>query len=260
MVKKINIFNKNIQCKTELMERVNPIIKIIIIILVALTTSFDSKPYFSILLFIYLLIFVKLFSKIKLKEFFYKIRFVFIISLIYVAFIALGSFLDKRLINYEYILAIGFRFIIIAAYSYVFIITVNPKLMVISMIKYLKIPEKFGFSFLASYRFFPTFKQELEQIKFSHSVRGIGSNSIFASIKNFKRYTIPMLVTAVRKGTRISISMESRGFGKYKNRTYYEEPIITRVDVIVIITYFSLFIIGLILMIKFKLIKFSIIY
>ncbi len=39
----------------------------------------------------------------------------------------------------------------------------------------------------------------------------------------FKRYILPMMANAVRKGIRISMAMETRAFDKYKTRTYYRE-------------------------------------
>ena len=49
---------------------------------------------------------------------------------------------------------------------------------------------------------------------------------------NSKRYIIPMLATAVRKGIRLSIAMETRAFGKYDTRTYYRSLSISREDII----------------------------
>ena len=78
----------------------------------------------------------------------------------------------------------------------------------------------------------PEFKDELETIKYAHRVRGIsdGKNPL-SKVWNSKRYIIPMMANAVRKGIRISMAMETRGFGKYNKRTNYKNQTIEKTDI-----------------------------
>ena len=56
-----------------------------------------------------------------------------------------------------------------------------------------------------------------------------------------------MLATAVRKGVRISIAMETRAFGKYNDRTYYRQLDLNKQEVTTSLVY-SLYIFMLIVL------------
>lgn len=256
MEKQVNIGAN--QDKQDTLSRISPIIKIIIVILITITTTLDRNPYFSILLFIYSICILQFISNVSILEYLSKLKGVFLIAIVYSGFILLSKRIGNEFMDFEYAFALGFRFVLIAGYSMIFVNSVNPKEFVMSLIKYFKMSERLGFAFLAAYRFFPTFSEELEQIKFSHATRGVGDNGRFSWIKNMTRYSIPMLVTAIRKGTRLSISMESRGFGKYPQRTYYKKIGISNLDKKAIIFYCIIYLISLIVFIKLGLLEPSI--
>jgi energy-coupling factor transport system permease protein len=113
---------------------------------------------------------------------------------------------------------------LISIYSAVFVKTTDPTEFVMSLIKYFKMPVKIGYAFLTAYRFLPSFKDELETIKYAHQVRGIvESRNPVVQVWNSQKYIIPMMANAVRKGIRISMAMETRAFGKYETRTFYRK-------------------------------------
>jgi energy-coupling factor transport system permease protein len=45
-------------------------------------------------------------------------------------------------------------------------------------------------------------------------------------------YAIPLLASAVRKGERVALAMESRGFGALPHRTYFRVTTFGRADLI----------------------------
>lgn len=255
MEKQVGIYM--IKKMKDILYEINPIIKIIIVILITITATLDRNPYFSVFLFLLTIIIVKLFSKMTILEYLYKIKVVVLMAAVYIFFIVLSKWLSKETIDFEYIFALAFRFVIIGSYSFIFIQTVNPKELVMALIKYLKLSERMGFAFLSAYRFLPTFSLELEQIKFSHATRGIGDSGIFSAIKNIKTYTVPLLVNAVRRGSRLSISMESRGFGKYDKRVYYSELTISSLDKKALVLYLLIYIISFVIFMHFNLINIS---
>ena len=122
----------------------------------------------------------------------------------------------------------------VSTYTTVFVKTTDPTELIIALIKYFKVPPKYGFSFLSAYRFLPTFKDEMKIIKYAHQVRGIQeSKNPLIKVWNSKRYILPMLATAIRKGIRISIAMETRAFDKYTNRTYYRNLTLDKREILI---------------------------
>ena len=142
------------------------------------------------------------------------------------------------------VLGLGLKIILISLYTAVFVKTTDPTEFVIALIKYFKIPSTYAYAFLAAYRFLPTFKEDYEIIRHAYQVRGVAeSKNIFVKIFETKRYIIPMMATAVRKGIRISMAMETRAFGKYKTRTYYRQLTLSKGEVITSTMYIALLII-----------------
>lgn len=202
---------------------INPLSLIIAMILLTIHVSLDKNPYYPLAMILWSFVLSRWITDYTPLQFLYKLRVPVVVGVFYAGFILLGKHMARAPVDYLYTISLGLRFIAIASLSFIFIKTINPKLLVLSFIKYFKMTDAMGFAFLSAYRFFPSFKEELQQIKFSHAVRGIGASGPFAPIINMKNYTIPILVTAIRRGIRISVAMENRGFGKFETRTYYDE-------------------------------------
>ena len=224
--------------KIKLIERMNPFLKILILIVVTLIGSFEFMPFLPLVLTLLALITVVLFSDLKMLDLFKAVKVFIIMSIGYMGFILLARYISGQPLMIITVLGLGFKIILISVYSAIFVKTTDPTELVISLIKYFKISPKFAYAFLTSYRFLPTFKEEFEIIKHAHQVRGIEeSKNVLLKIWNTKRYIIPMMATAVRKGIRISMSMETRAFGKTKSRTYYRKLTLHKDEIIYSIIY-----------------------
>ncbi|WBB53635.1 energy-coupling factor transporter transmembrane component T [Verrucosispora sp. WMMD573] len=89
-----------------------------------------------------------------------------------------------------------------------------------SMIAQLRVPYRIGYAGLAALRFVPRFAQELDTIRNAHRVRGLsGGRGPVAGVRRYAGYAIPLLAGGIRHADRVSLSMESRGFGAYPSRT-----------------------------------------
>lgn len=206
----------------DFIDNMNPFFKIIMLTIITIIGSTDFLPFVSGTLIISGLVIAHLFSSLSYKEVLYSVRAFIIMSVGFMNIILLTRLLSNQDLELLRILGLGFRIILISIYSTIFVNTTDPTEFVMALIKYFKVPAKFGYSFLTAYRFLPTFKDEMEIIKHAHQVRGIEeSRNPLIQVWNSKRYIIPMLATAVRKGIRISVAMETRAFGKYETRTYY---------------------------------------
>jgi energy-coupling factor transport system permease protein len=121
-------------------------------------------------------------------------------------------------------LNIGLRMLGFVAYGALFAMTTEVTLLALSLMQQCKLPPKFGYALLAGFRFLPMFKEEYEQIKAAHRVRGVARvPGLRGKFEAFTRYTIPLLAQGIRKAERVAIALEARGFDGTHNRTFYRQ-------------------------------------
>lgn len=127
--------------------------------------------------------------------------------------------------------ALAIRMLAFIACSMAFVMTTDPSDFAISLIRQLKVPYRFGYAILVSYRFLPILRTEFDTIRAAHSIRGVGeSPGLGGQLRQLQRYAIPLLAAAIRKAERTAVAMDSRGFGGAESRTYYRQTAITPLD------------------------------
>ncbi|EPY6430937.1 energy-coupling factor transporter transmembrane protein EcfT [Clostridium sporogenes] len=232
--------------KNYFVNKMNPFLKLLILILITIIGSLDFKPYTSSILIISGIIIASIFSSLSILEILNSVKGFIIMSVTFMFVILAIRYISGETLKVIAVLGLGFRIILISIYTSIFVKTTDPTEFVISLIKYFKIPPKVGYAFLTAYRFLPTFKEELQIIKYAHEVRGIvESKNPFIKVWNSQRYILPMMANAVRKGIRISMAMETRAFDKYKTRTYYRELHMS-INEIIMTTVYTLYIISVV--------------
>lgn len=214
-------------------EAMNPFLKILLLTMITLIVSLDFFPFLSATLIIMALAVTHIYTTIGVNELIGSVKAFILMSFSFMFIIIVARFLSGEDLALVSVIGLGFKILTISIYSAIFVKTTDPTELVISLVKYLKVPPKFAYAFLTAYRFLPTFKEEFEIIRHAHLVRGIeeGSNFIVRTW-NMKQYMLPMLATAVRKGIRVSMAMETRAFGKYSERTYYRSLTIKKNEII----------------------------
>ncbi|MBL0386768.1 energy-coupling factor transporter transmembrane protein EcfT [Tumebacillus sp. ITR2] len=121
-------------------------------------------------------------------------------------------------------LNIGLRMLGFVSYGALFAMTTDVTLLSLSLMQQLKLPPKIGYALLAGFRFLPMFREEYEQIKAAHRVRGVARvPGLRGKFQAFARYTIPLLAQGIRKAERVAVALEARGFDGTHNRTFYRE-------------------------------------
>lgn len=119
-------------------------------------------------------------------------------------------------------LTIGFRMLAYLYYGLLFLLTTDITSFVLSLMQQCRLKPKWAYALLAGVRFVPLFKNEYEQIRAAHRVRGIHrEKGMKARIRAALRYTIPLLSQGIRKAERVAIALEARGFDGSWNRTFY---------------------------------------
>lgn len=217
----------------EFIDDMNPVLKIIMLIMITIIGSVDFKPFLAVVMIVSLLIITQLFSTVKAIDVIKSIKGFLIISIGFTIVIALSRLLSGENLELVYIVGLSLRIILISSYTAVFVKTTEPTEFVLALIKYFKMPVRMGYAFLVAYRFLPTFKDELELIKYAHQVRGVEeSKNPLIRVWQCQRYIIPMMTNAIRKSIRISMAMETRAFEKYSTRTYYRELSVSKSEVL----------------------------
>lgn len=125
------------------------------------------------------------------------------------------------------------RLLAIFSASAMFVLTTDPSQFVRSLIHQAHLSPRIAYSVFAAYRFVPLLQVEFETIRAAHQMRGGARRGGPAEkIRETAGYAIPLLVSAVRKGERVALAMESRGFGVLpaRSRTYFRVTSLNRAD------------------------------
>jgi len=236
--------DKNAYVRTPYLSTLNPVVKLLCVVLVTVVVSVTSVPALPLCMVaatFFLTVFCGGISAASLL----KRMLPFLgVSLSFVVFMLLlkgleqaGS--DVQILMFGYtrtalqtILALGVRILAISLATLSFVITTNPNDLVLSLILQLRVPVVHGYAALAAYRFLPTLKDEAKGIRLAQEIRGIEWNKglINRMLSPF-RLMMPMLTLAARKGERVALAMDSRGLGASRTRTFYRRTTITRRDI-----------------------------
>ena len=243
-----------------LMHKLNPISKIIFLILLTiLTFTINSVIFLASISF--LLIVLALTSGITLKNLVKKLKFIVFILIFSVVlnifFNAIPSDQDIvlfYLFNLSFLpirrLALYFAlralFIVLTLYTsaIIFTNTTSMKDFVYSLIR-LKIPYTYCFSFMVGIRYIPSIEDEAKTIALAQRARGLGLekvNSIRKAYNLIFERLVTTLVSILRKTYTTSISMESRCFGLHKKRTNLIKISFKAKDIIFILLCIGIFI------------------
>lgn len=103
--------------------------------------------------------------------------------------------------------------------------TTDPTHMADSLAQTAKLPSRFVLSALAALRLVGLMASEWNVLGQARRARGLGSHdTLLQRLKTMMGQTFALLVQAIRRGTRLSITMEARGFGSGKKRTWARVP------------------------------------
>jgi energy-coupling factor transport system permease protein len=207
---------------------------------------------FSILFFITVII-LFIISRIELVTIYKKFRFILTFGLIilitHLIFVRTGDvFFEVRpfiflgvqwplLITTQGMLTgleITFRFLSIITSSMLFVATTDPTKFAYSLMK-AGLPYRYGFMLIVTLRFIPIFDMEASVVQNAQRARGleIDSKGIGKIFKLTKYTFIPLLASALARVNSLTRSMEARGFGLYKKRTYLKQVKPKKVDWVV---------------------------
>ena len=128
-------------------------------------------------------------------------------------------------------LAIGLRLIAIALAGVVAFITIDPTDLADSLMQHLRAPPRFAVGALAAFRLLPIFASEWETIGLARRARGIDDRSSWLRrAVSFRERSCTLLVAAIRRGVRLALAMDARGFASMTCRTIARPQPFTGLD------------------------------
>jgi len=116
--------------------------------------------------------------------------------------------------------AMALRFLVVLTASALFVLVTDPDRLAQTLIR-AGIPYRYGYVLILALRFVPFFRRELAIVREAQKVRGlVASVRRPKAIARAVQYTfIPVLVSALSRVDSIAISMKSRSFGRFPERT-----------------------------------------
>lgn len=91
------------------------------------------------------------------------------------------------------------------------------------MLRSFKVPYRYAMLVTMAQRFFPLLKEEYRTIQESLEVRGMETDTVIQKIRILPQTMLPFLYRSLRRTSDIALSMELKGFGYGKERTFSKE-------------------------------------
>jgi energy-coupling factor transport system permease protein len=138
-------------------------------------------------------------------------------------------------------LTVTIRVLAVALPGVVILLTVDPTDLADSLVQNARVPARFAYAALAALRLLPLMGAEWQTIKAARRARGIdaGRNPL-RHVELFAGTVFTLLVGAVRRGTRLALAMDARGFDATGPRTLARPQAVRPSDVALVIGAFVL--------------------
>lgn len=125
---------------------------------------------------------------------------------------------------------LALRVLAIVFYSLLAAATTNPRDLAVSLANQLGVDYRYAYATHVTFRMAPLVKRDLENILLSRKMRGYRGGGLIGRIVSV---IAPLMALVVKRSITMSLSMESRGFGAYKERTYYKPVKVKKIDYVV---------------------------
>ncbi|WP_433376514.1 energy-coupling factor transporter transmembrane component T family protein [Actinoplanes sp. CA-142083] len=124
-------------------------------------------------------------------------------------------------------LALVLRLFAIALPGVIVFATTDPTDLADALVQNAKAPARFAIGALAAFRLLPLLGEEWQMLTLARRARGVDTG-----IRGFPATAFALLVGALRRGGRLAVAMDARGFDSSAPRTYARRQIFTSADVL----------------------------
>ncbi|MEO8329549.1 MAG: energy-coupling factor transporter transmembrane component T, partial [Candidatus Nanopelagicales bacterium] len=104
------------------------------------------------------------------------------------------------------------RLLAIALPGVVAFATIDPVDLTDALVQQLRVPPRFGYGALAALRLLPLLTQDWRSQTLAARARGVAPRGGISWVKALARRVLGLLVTAVRRATRLALALDARGF------------------------------------------------
>jgi energy-coupling factor transport system permease protein len=132
--------------------------------------------------------------------------------------------------------ALALRIFAVALPGLIVLATTDPTDLADALVQNAKAPPRFAIGALAAFRMVPLLGQEWRALTLARRARGVdaGRNPL-AKLRLFASTAFALLVGALRRGVRLAVAMDARGFDSGTPRTYARRQLFTGADAALVI-------------------------
>lgn len=117
-----------------------------------------------------------------------------------------------------------FRLSVVVLASFILIWTTDTRDLMTSLAR-AGMPYRFAYAVFLALRFLPLIQREIDAVRDAHLIRGRAMRtSLSHRARLWGRYVFTVLINGLRKAETTSVSLETRGFGAFPDRTYLKSP------------------------------------
>jgi len=139
---------------------------------------------------------------------------------VFIAAIGIGFFNTLLSGNVAGGIAIGIRLVGVALAGIVAVASIDPTELADALTEHLHAPARFTIGALAAFRLMPLFADEWDTIALARRARGLDdARGPISRVTGFFAMTQSLLVATIRRGTRLALAMDGRGFADLGCRT-----------------------------------------
>lgn len=216
------------------LHRLDPRVKILAVVLLSLLAFILTTLLYLVVLLCFILLLLLLARSSYRKAFFalkFVIRFMVLITLLWPLFDRSGTpvlFSIGPLDITEPAVWRGVTSAVrvgcFATVWYILMFTTSQRDIVRALVK-LGLRFDYGLALAISFRFIPTFGLTIESIKDAQRARALelDKGSIVRRSRNYVSILVPTIVSALRTADTLALTLQSRAYGAFRNRTYLRE-------------------------------------
>jgi energy-coupling factor transport system permease protein len=126
--------------------------------------------------------------------------------------------------------ALGVRIFAIALAGVAALATADPTDLADALMQQLHVSPRFALGALAAVRLLPALSEEWQLLRLARRARGLSASSPQAWVRIQLSLLMGLLVSAIRRATRLALAMEARGLGSGRVRSVARPQAFTRLD------------------------------
>ncbi|MGI6331769.1 MAG: energy-coupling factor transporter transmembrane component T family protein [Zhaonellaceae bacterium] len=218
--------------KQSFLHDIDPIKKIVWLIMVGLMSMIFQTGLLQFPLFVLLALTGVLFAGLPVKNIFTSLKPIWLLAFIVLVIQSLVIKGETLLFSVGPIqiyaeglmsaTGVALRMVNVAVGSVVFLFTTHPRDLAIASTEKFKLPVRGAQGLFLALRFLPLLQDEYQDIVAAHKVRGAGGGkSLKDRFTRLQRFTVPYLFSGLRRAQITALAMDSKAFGAYPTKTYF---------------------------------------